>query len=289
MNSLFIENEHQSSLENKGYLILDLLEENDIQNLCKLYAETIASQKKTGLFESSRNNTADINNLIKQNIQTIINPYIQTIFQDYSFYGGTFMIKSSNLSNEFPLHQDWNIVDEKKHTALFFWIPLLETNEQNGSIFLIEGSHKLFHNYRSGSYKSLLIERNKIDKKYIKSINLQLGQVLIYLPQLFHGSYKNNSDKDRIVITSMITNKDAPLYNFNKKNETEATIYQIQPSSYLNDISLINDGKIPNSAELIDTIPYIHPIINHKVLNKVLTGKDYGIWQQIKTFIQNKI
>ena len=72
------------------------------------------------------------------------------------------MVKSTKDSTEFPLHQDWNIVDEKKYISLFFWAPIDVTNEENGTIYLIEGSHKFFTNYRSGSYKSQMIERKKM-------------------------------------------------------------------------------------------------------------------------------
>ena len=117
-----------------------------------------------------------------------------------------------------------------------------------------------------------MIERKKIPREFIKTIHLEPGQVLIYQPSIFHGSYKNNTKEDRIVITAMITDKNAPLYNYNKKDETTAAIY-----------------KISTSAELIDIVPYIHPVIDYKKLNNALTGKKHGVWKEIKTFIQFKI
>ena len=289
MNSIFTNNEHKTSIEDNGYVVLNFLNVEDINKLKTLYNSRIASQQKTGLFESSRHNNPEMNNHINQSIQNIFSPHIQNYFKDYTFYGGTFMVKSTKDSTEFPLHQDWNIVDEKKYISLFFWAPIDVTNEENGTIYLIEGSHKFFTNYRSGSYKSQMIERKKIPREFIKTIHLEPGQVLIYQPSIFHGSYKNNTKEDRIVITAMITDKNAPLYNYNKKDETTAAIYKISPTSYLNDIRIINDSKIPTSAELIDIVPYIHPVIDYKKLNNALTGKKHGVWKEIKTFIQFKI
>src|SRR6185312_8540373 len=124
------------------------------------------------------------------------------------------------------------------------------------------------NNFRSGSYASRMIDRKKILPEFIETISLRPGEVLIYLPQLFHGSYKNHTSKDRLAVTAMITDKDCPLYNYNKKDESSAAVYQLSPESYLNDIRMINDGKIPGTAAFIDTIPYIHRTINHTALNK---------------------
>jgi hypothetical protein len=43
------------------------------------------------------------------------------------------------------MHQDWTIVDETKYIALNIWTPLQETNEANGTLEVIKGSHH-WHN-----------------------------------------------------------------------------------------------------------------------------------------------
>ncbi|HQW79121.1 MAG TPA: phytanoyl-CoA dioxygenase family protein [Chitinophagales bacterium] len=289
MKELFINEEHQSSFKKDGYIVLEILPSEAITQLQDIYSQTIKDKHKEGLYESSRNNDDETNNYIKDNIQKILTDFVPNFFKEYTLYGGTFMVKSAQTKIEFDIHQDWNIVDEQEHTAVFLWIPLVETNKENGAFYLIKGSHVFFDNYRSGSYKTNMISRRKIDKKHITSMNLKPGQVLVYLPQLFHGSFPNRSDKDRLALIAMLTDKDAPLYCYYKKNDNLANVFQINPYSYLNDINIINNGEIPETATLVDTIPYTHPQIDHKKLFYKLTGKSYTLIDRIRIFAENLI
>lgn len=285
---LFNNKELQQNIDTLGYLIIKLSDLNCISQIRNLYNETIANKQKSDLYESSRNNDTDTNNYINQQLQDIINPIAQEYFKKISFYGGTFMVKTNKHTTELPLHQDWNIVDEQKDTVYLLWIPIQDVDENNGTIFLIEKSHILFENYRSGSFPSVRISRQYLPSEKVKTIQLKVGEILIYNPAIFHGSYKNNTTSDRVVATAMVTNNDASLLYYHKIDEKSIAAYQLTSQSYLNDITQIANGIVPKGAKLLDTLHNKTTSISKDMLLNELNIK-YGFKEKIIKHIKATI
>ena len=137
-HKIFIDNNLQNKIDEYGYIILNLHDIDIVQKIKSLYTETIINKNKTDLYESSRN----------------------------------------NFTTELPLHQDWNIVNELQDVVYLIWIPIQDVDENNGTLFLIEKSHLLFENYRSGSFPSIRISRQFLPKGKIKTIQLKVGEYL---------------------------------------------------------------------------------------------------------------
>ena len=283
-HKIFIDNNLQNKIDEHGYIILNLHDIDIVQKIKSLYTETIINKNKTDLYESSRNNRTEINNYINQKLKLIIQPEAEKLFAKSDFYGGTFMVKSNNFTTELPLHQDWNIVNELQDVVYLIWIPIQDVDENNGTLFLIEKSHLLFENYRSGSFPSIRISRQFLPKGKIKTIELKVGEYLIYNPAIFHGSYKNRQKQERVVATAMVTNKDAILTYYHKIDNNNIATYQLSSSSYLNDITQIASGQVPENAVLIETLQNKITSVDANMLLTKLNIK-YGFKEKISRFI----
>ena len=267
-NIVFKNNIHQELFNENGFILFNGVLKNEIEAIKKLYTETLATQPKDGLYESTGANSADKNNYINVSIKSILTAFVQQYFINYSFYGGAFLVKSPVQSTELHLHQDWSFVDESKDDALFFWMPLQAVSAENGTLYLIEKSHSFFNIHRSGAYPSNKVWRYFVPKRFIKTIELTAGDLLIYSPKLFHGSYKNKTNAERVAATALITNKDASFQYIHKKDKNTAEIYSIEPESYLNDIEFLSTGKIPPGARLIKKMHYKNARITTLMLLK---------------------
>ncbi len=258
---LFKQQIYNDEFNQNGFVIFKGVLNNEIESIRKVYHQTLANKSKSGLYESTGASSTNENNYINEQIRNILLPFVENTFKDYTFYGGAFLVKSPVKSSELPLHQDWSFVNEATDSALFFWMPLQNVNRENGTIYLIPKSHSFFDLYRSGSYNSNRISRFFIPKKEILNMELKDGDILMYSPALFHGSYKNSTPAERVVSTALLTNKNAPFQYIHKISSTQAAIYLITPESYLNDINYLSKGKVPPNATLIKKIEY-H---NHKI------------------------
>jgi len=208
----------------------------------------------------------------------------EKLFNNSKFYGGTFMVKTNKFTTELPLHQDWNIVNELQDVVYLIWIPIQDVDENNGTLFLIEKSHLLFENYRSGSSPSIRISRQFLPKEKIKTIQLKVGEYLIYNPAIFHGSYKNKQKQERVVATAMVTNTGAALTYYHKIDNNNITAYKLSSSSYLNDITQIANGQVPKNAILLETLQNkITSIDKNMLLNKL--NIKYGFKEKISRYI----
>ena len=114
-----------------------------------------------------------------------------------------FFLKPKKTGMPSPFHQDnyyWNIINSE---AVNVWVACSKVSKLNGGICYLQSSHKLgvikheISNMKGSSQMiSNFIIKNLKFKKIIPKI--KPGDCLIHHPEIIHGSYKNNSNYDRV-------------------------------------------------------------------------------------------
>ena len=161
-----------NEFEEKGYVQLSLLNAQQVDHLLDVYHQFMGEEKETRegkehLYESSRTHDLDWNLRMNEAIRNAFVDPVKPHFENYTLFGGTFMLKAPKKSTVLPLHQDWSVVDEDQYQSLFIWCPLVDIHPQNGGLFVLPGSHNYFKNYRSGSMQSQRIQpEGRIKKTY---------------------------------------------------------------------------------------------------------------------------
>ena len=125
--------------------------------------------------------------------------------------GTTLFIKNPNEKGFVSYHQDAKYIGLEPHNWVTVWLAVTDTNEQNGCMRMLPGSHK----------ENLKIHEQKFDKNNLltrgqtitniplektEPINLKAGQISLHHPKIVHGSGFNKSNDRRIgfVIQSYI-------------------------------------------------------------------------------------
>ncbi|RED92308.1 phytanoyl-CoA dioxygenase family protein [Marinoscillum furvescens] len=232
-----------------GFLIIDYFEKQEIAEMRDYFFEHVSNYHKEALYESSRNNSNETNDLINGHLKTYFERHSDKFFENYKLYGGTYMVKPERSENFLPLHQDWSIVEEDKYETLFLWCPLQDTSKTNGGLFVVPGSHHFFQNRRSGSLPAPRIETTTKNRRFTKNLEVKAGQVVLYSDQLFHGSYPNSSQQPRIVATARVMNSEAKLTYYHKLSEEETAVYFFSKDNYLNGILKLVSGDIPDGLQ----------------------------------------
>ncbi len=242
----------QTFLEN-GYVVIPFLESDELDKLKGLYEDCIPKDT-TGLYASSLFNPPEVNRKVNAAIRDIMKDAVERYCEAGMLLGGSFLVKSPVNTYDLPLHQDWNIIDEQKYPLAVLWCPLQDTNEQNGTLYVLPKSHRFFVNYRSGAMPSKRVLVTEALKSCLKTIDVRAGEALVYHPALFHGSHPNLSDKMRVVVGGSTIHADSTLvyYHLNKDNGA-IEVYRAVGDFYLNEISLLEVGEIPDNLELLDT------------------------------------
>lgn len=256
----------QQQFERDGYVTVRLLSPEQVKRLLALYCETVHEREVSGLYESSRNKPYAVNRLINEAIRDQVSVAGKEIFLPSRIYGGTFMVKSHLDSEMLPLHQDWSVVDEEQYATLFVWCPLVDVSVRNGAIFLLPGSHRWFRSLRSGSYPSNRYILPVQQHRHVRDIPLHTGEAILYSDALFHGSYANNGDAERIVVTARVAEDTAPLVYFQKFSESEVDVYEASPEFYLTHIDALAKGSVPDGVPRLGRRPYTHVAVTSDTL-----------------------
>jgi len=290
---IFIDTKLQLYFEENGYVVTPLLDNSGVRELRNLYHQQVNIELTGEFNETTRHLEDERNQVISDTIKSRFNQSGNQILMNHKIMGGTFFIKRSNSQNEFPIHQDWNIVDEENYYSALIWCPLQEVTEENGAMVVIPGSHKYFQNiYRSGSIHPprFPFSAFKKWKHAFRTINLKAGDALIYQNSLYHGSHPNTTDKNRIIATGSLLTDDAELLYYHWPNPAENLIQVVDASDefYLKYIDQIASGLLPEGAKIVKTLsrrPY-YPTSNN-LLRKISTrlDKKKGIFQRLRSLI----
>lgn len=268
MKPLFKDNALQQSFDSNGYVIVPMLSEDGLRYLLDLYSSHIGDAELTDLYESSRNKSFATNQLISEGIAREMTGAAGELFVSSRFYGGTFMVKAHQRSSMLALHQDWSVVEEDRFSTAFIWCPLQDVSPVNGGLFVLESSHRYFDSLRSGTYPSNRYYLPASLHRFTKDIYLKAGEAILYSDKLFHGSYANGSEQDRIVVTARVMEEGARLVYYQKKNEQEADVYGVDSKFYLTHIDSIAKGQMPAGIARLYTRPYRHTAVTDDALQK---------------------
>jgi hypothetical protein len=98
----------------------------------------------------------------------------------------------------YQAHQDFFYLPYSKN-SITLWVPLQNTSEINGALKIIPKSHKNFKIY---DHSAKDVKHNKLDHYFaenkFKTVNVKLGQALIFSSFLIHKSGSNSSNQIRM-------------------------------------------------------------------------------------------
>lgn len=209
----------QEEFNEKGFVKISLLSESDIQKLTDLFHFFHPDLMKNSFGSSSFLSDRDQKYKIKDTLYPIFLPYFENLFQNFTYFGSSFLYKTKGDKSNLAPHQDWTIVDELKYVAINIWTPLIDTNESNGTLYVVPGSQsqKIF-SLRAPTIPFYF--QNYFDTVIKCSVptNARAGEAVILNQSLIHYSTPNMVDDLRIAITSGLKTKGAPML-FHFKNE----------------------------------------------------------------------
>ena len=269
MKSLFILPKVQNKFDEEGYVVLNLFSPNQIDNLIDI-TSIVDIQSVSDFFYSLIELPSSQNKQIHESISSVILPALDNIFINYRNIAASFLVKPGNTMSELMLHQDWCYTDETEYNTITCWIPLCDVNEDNGAVFLIPGSHK-FINIRSASYPTERILSSEIGNRNCLPINLNVGQMLCFNPAIWHGSYPNKKNINRSVVTTIIMSNEAPFLYFQKQNDQNCDVYELNDDCFENYLNKMAYGTLPDGLIKVRNINYKHePIKAEEVILKII-------------------
>lgn len=278
-NELFMIKTPFSSLENheyflrNGYCRFSLLSKENLESVKVVYNHTnkndrLDQEQFYGVNYSLGTLDAKENSFIMQPIVEMLYIRLQDYFENFEILGCVFITKPSNTGKTFAYHQDWSYTDEENHSFITCWVPLLNTEKENGCMSVIAGSHIYFKTYRSDTLDSARIDFEEIPEEIRTDIEQPEGSCLAFHQALFHGSYPNKTNVSRPVLAFVVKHKESPVVHF-VKDENNLSAYELSVASFNKMLNEIPKSKFPDDAlKLFSKDIHIHVPDAKEIISK---------------------
>lgn len=170
---------------------------------------------------------------VHSSIHQILLPFFEKHFKNYKNVINSFIVKKNGRKSEFALHQDSTIIDESRFSQLSLWIPLQDTNVDNGTLCLVPKTHRIYAPYRSVTVTPFYAAYEDTIRKYLFPLDLKAGDVLAFDYRLVHYSPANITNDERVVVMAGIFDENADFRICYKEPESGNIEIYSQDEDYL--------------------------------------------------------
>lgn len=228
----------------------------------------------------------------KELITKFLEPHLKDVFDDYKIITTNFIIKPPSKGN-FCVHQDWTFVsDPNNYTSLTLWCPLVDTCEENGTLQVVESSHKIVSDIATSTVDFYCKKfESEIRSKYGKLICLKAGECVVFDHSLLHFSGENYTAQPRYVMQAiLIPNELKPVFYYFDSNDPSKgfEVFQANPEFFIfqnflqRPSNLKSLGFIENRNKLLTEGEFIEKMadgqkIREKIYFKSKPSQDRGI------------
>lgn len=290
MKKVFKEDKLQKQFEEQGYVVVDYYTADEVSYLLNLYRKLHPKDEK-GFFPSTFSKDKHYRKTADEEIRKIGERSNARYLQDYKVVCGSFIVKSPGADSVMDLHQDMTLVDESEFTGINIWCPLIDLTDNNGLLYTLPGSHRIFPTYRGASVPTIYRDVYDTVKKYSTPLYLKAGQAVIFDQSILHWSKPNLSHDVRPVTNIYFTHKDARfrICYYNKEKAADKIEVFEQDDSFMTAFEQFGENiydrpKIGKSLGLFD---YDFPLLTDQLLEEKYgfndPKKQVGLLQKIKS------
>lgn len=269
MMRVFRNEEHQREFEKNGFIILPFYTQAEIAELAKLYYKLHPEDEK-GFYPSTFSKDKNYRQQADTEIRRVCDRSITAYCQDVKVVCGSFIVKSPGPESGMCVHQDMSLVDESRFTGINIWVPLVDLTIQNGALFVLPGSHRIFPTYRGSSIPEFFspVMNDIID--YLQPVLIKAGEAVFFDQSIIHFSPPNYSDKIRIVTNTYFTHKDTAFRTYYWDQEKYGNKVEVfaQDDDFMTNFEQFGDNirDRPKTGESLGLVDYHFPAIDSTFL-----------------------
>ena len=259
----------EKEFNNKGYVVIPFLNYDEINYFKEKFFETINesggpkigpnvdfnANKEIGYDFTFIDNSIDYKKKVFDIITQKFIAKANTYLLDYKPIIANYIRKKEG-GGEVPMHQNWAFVDEEKYTSVSVWVPLVDSNEKNGTLQIVDGSHKRFGQFRGPMVPwELRNLKQEIIGKHLTPMNVKAGQAVILDDSIVHYSDINKTPGLRLAIQLIMIPAEASSVHYHLDKDEDLhniKVLQTDVDFYTN----FHPWLKPKGLKEIKQIPY---------------------------------
>ncbi len=266
---IFTDLKLQQQFDQDGFVVLPFLNADEVKKLTALFEEMHPKTPEKKFYSSTFSDQPEFKKRITDFTETIYAPKIDSLFQDIKKLGSSFLCKSPGTEGKMPVHQDWTVVDESKFYSATIWVPLVDTNEANGAIRVLRGSHRFTGTLRAPTLTSEYENVKDSIWNQMEVLPIKAGEAFVFNHALIHASSPNSTQKERVAVTYGMIPRQAQLLLYHSNGNGRVEKYAMPDDMFL---KYDNIGQRPAFGEKVDEFDYkikqMRPLKLHHLLTK---------------------
>ncbi|XP_076057463.1 phytanoyl-CoA dioxygenase, peroxisomal-like [Oratosquilla oratoria] len=227
----FLKEDQKRFYNEQGYLVLDLLSEEEIQELSDEYDRVFNLRKHENTEATWQGDWKKENKKMEvksiHGMQMFSDAYTRLLLNKKLLDACEDIMDTSNIllhhtkahlkppgtGSPFPMHQDYHYFPFEKDSMIAVFISLDASNTSNGGLCVYPGSHLLGPQEDKGTQSGWhYCDQTKFPIEKATPLALTRGQVVVFSYLLVHGSYTNASDGvRRMHLIQLMSAEDKPL------------------------------------------------------------------------------
>jgi len=197
MRRVFKDEAHERLYNRDGYILLKAFDAAAIKQIEEFYLAN-SDQDFTGFHNSLKLHSPEQKAKIHKFLALIFDEYLSKYFDNYKALIATFSAKKPQLNNVIKPHRDWQLCNPAEYSSAQLWVPLCDTNADNGGLGVFIGSHKLKPTLHGTNLRSVFPISDEY-YKYLTFFHMKAGDVWAISTRTIHASGNNTSGTQRAV------------------------------------------------------------------------------------------
>lgn len=251
----FSDPELQDAFARDGYVKVPLISAEEVAELNAVW-EGLSSQSAPGFHATMYSADSGLKQRIDAAVRGVLAPALEGWLEDHTVFVGNFVVKVPGPESEVGPHQDWTFVDESKYSTMTVWCPLSDTDDRNGTLRVVPGSHRWVQNPRGTPIDSFPFPyeglRQELRERDSIPIAARAGEAIFADNRVVHGSLPNLSADVRVVAACGAAPAEAELLHLYLVEPGVADVYAADDPQFFNDLT---PGQRPD-AEPVDRIRF---------------------------------
>lgn len=241
-----------NALKTQGFVVVDVLSREEVEKLSTGFYQLFSDKAATSGFHTTMaTHEPAYREAVDTFIKSVMSPKVAEIMPGYRVLFSNFMHKPASSASEVGLHRDWEYVDESQYSSYNLWLPMVDISAENGSFYVLPGSHLIPHGPRATPFDNALKTFNNTIRKLAQPISLKAGQGILYHSGLIHFSGPNQSHEDRLAAGMVCVPAEAQIYHHHKDSSGKGyRRYHVDDSFYYS----FDPQSLPSSAYTYDMV-----------------------------------
>jgi hypothetical protein len=284
MKQLFKTQHLQEEFDKNGLVRVPLLTAAQTDELLLGYKSLEVEHEQIGLPFTTTSHSNDYRLIQKADeaIASVFAPEMDKYLCDYKLLFGNFLIKQTGPESVTPIHQDTSFVDESRFTSISVWVSLQDTDQRNGCMRFINGSHRFKHILRPTHAYAWPFEGVKERLgELLEDYPSRKGEAFIFDHRLIHASYPNLTENPRVaaVMAAYPSEAELLMYFLKKDSTTIVEKYKMTKEAYLH----FTKGEPPVAGDLIETETFDYLPVTSDELRAMLPSRSFV--QQVRELL----